>query len=326
MSESGPPLKFRIILNPRSQGLIGRSIDEVTKNIERAIVKAGHQVDEIALYQDIDHSFNVVLANHDFDVLMVGGGDGTLKSAATKLLNTEIALAPLPLGTVCLLARDLKIPRRIREATRLLAKGRIDTMDVAYINDEIFLSCCAFGLAASVCEIREEVRDAEISDWPDLLFDITHTITDAEPIRMIIDDGQRPNTIRTHVAFVSNNAFHWNGTRLLHRDTLSSGKLAFYAQPLPSRWQAIGTMLRTIFGGFRQPETFSESLSQLEIETTPDLLTVTIDGELSQLRSPFTLRIEPGALRIVRPNKQAPPLLNELLSIKESLTPARHRR
>lgn len=303
MPASGPSLKFRILLNPRSRGLMGRSIDDVSRTIETALLDAGHNIDRIAKSPDIQQSFDMLLADQNFDVLLIGGGDGTLKSAASRLLGSEIAMAPLPLGTVCLLARDLKIPRRIREAARLLANGRIERMDVARINDEHFLSCCAFGLAANVCEIREVARDADITTWPDLLFDVTRTIADAEPIRMRIDDGQRTQGLRTHVAFVSNNAFHWNGTRLMHRDTLSSGRLALYAQHLPGRWQAILTMLRTIVGGFRTPEILSERLRHVDIATKPELLTVTIDGELSKLRSPFNLSIDPGALKILRPNK-----------------------
>src|SRR5690606_21759276 len=49
-------------------------------------------------------------AAQDHDEVWVGGGDGTLRSAAELMVKRRGTLGVLPLGTMNLLARDLNIP------------------------------------------------------------------------------------------------------------------------------------------------------------------------------------------------------------------------
>lgn len=53
------------------------------------------------------------------------GGDGTLAEAARGLLNRETALAPLPGGTVNVLARELGVPGEESRAVAALVAGRM---------------------------------------------------------------------------------------------------------------------------------------------------------------------------------------------------------
>lgn len=56
------------------------------------------------------------------------GGDGTLAEAARGLLDTGTALAPLPGGTMNVLAREVGLPRRAPRAVRALLAGRVITI------------------------------------------------------------------------------------------------------------------------------------------------------------------------------------------------------
>ena len=53
------------------------------------------------------------------------GGDGTLAEAARGLLNRDTALAPLPGGTVNVLARELGVPAEESRAVAALVAGRV---------------------------------------------------------------------------------------------------------------------------------------------------------------------------------------------------------
>ena len=57
-----------------------------------------------------------------FDAVAVGGGDGTLSSAAEVLSGGRVPLGVLPLGTLNHFARDLGVPANLGEAARIIAR------------------------------------------------------------------------------------------------------------------------------------------------------------------------------------------------------------
>ena len=61
-------------------------------------------------------------------VVFCWGGDGTLAEAARGLLDTGTALAPLPGGTMNVLAREVGLPRQAPRAVRALLAGRVVTI------------------------------------------------------------------------------------------------------------------------------------------------------------------------------------------------------
>jgi diacylglycerol kinase (ATP) len=56
-------------------------------------------------------------------MLIVCGGDGTINEAAQALVGSQTALAIWPCGTANVLAKDLRLPRRIPQAAELIASG-----------------------------------------------------------------------------------------------------------------------------------------------------------------------------------------------------------
>ncbi|QYO64868.1 diacylglycerol kinase family protein [Leptolyngbya sp. 7M] len=59
------------------------------------------------------------------DLVIVGGGDGTINAAIEGLLETQLPLGVLPLGTANNLARSLNIPSHLPSACRIIAAGKL---------------------------------------------------------------------------------------------------------------------------------------------------------------------------------------------------------
>jgi len=103
-----------LIVNPKARNGKGFSADM------RAILERGG----ISLVEKTAKSdetiSDVILGNRDVDLVIVGGGDGTLNAAAKGLMETKLPLAILPLGTANDFARTIGIPADPTEATRQL--------------------------------------------------------------------------------------------------------------------------------------------------------------------------------------------------------------
>ncbi len=82
-------------------------------------------------------------------LLVVAGGDGTISNIAPALINTNVPLGILPLGTGNILARELAIPVNPDKAAQLLAgKFQVRRIDAIEMEGRVFLLGVSVGLSA----------------------------------------------------------------------------------------------------------------------------------------------------------------------------------
>lgn len=86
------------------------------------------------------------------DLVVVGGGDGTVASAAGLVAGTDVVLGVLPLGTANDLARTLEIPRDLSRAFAALAEGKVVDIDLGRANGRPFLNVASAGLSVAVTQ------------------------------------------------------------------------------------------------------------------------------------------------------------------------------
>lgn len=72
------------------------------------------------------------------DLVVACGGDGTINEVARGLVETEVPLAIIPLGSGNGIARHFKIPFKISEAVQLIKKNKVAKMDVGEVNGHYF--------------------------------------------------------------------------------------------------------------------------------------------------------------------------------------------
>jgi diacylglycerol kinase (ATP) len=85
------------------------------------------------------------------ELVVVAGGDGTVRSVGTVLAGTGVPMALLPSGTGNLLARNLGIPLEVEAAARVAASGRTVGLDVGRADDgECFLVMAGTGFDAAM--------------------------------------------------------------------------------------------------------------------------------------------------------------------------------
>ena len=101
--------------------------------LEEAIENPQHLPEVIRHYQ------------HQVDLVIIGGGDGTLNAAVDALVETQLPLGILPLGTANDLARTLEIPNSLPEACKIIARGKIRRIDLGWVNGKHFFNVASLG-------------------------------------------------------------------------------------------------------------------------------------------------------------------------------------
>ncbi|RLV47774.1 lipid kinase [Nocardioides mangrovicus] len=86
------------------------------------------------------------------DLLVVGGGDGTISCAADHVAGTAVTLGVLPLGTANDFARTLQLPTDLGSAVHTLVAGKVVDVDLGRVDGRAFLNVASVGLSVGVTE------------------------------------------------------------------------------------------------------------------------------------------------------------------------------
>ena len=91
-------------------------------------------------------------ADSGADLVVVGGGDGTLSEAAHQLAHRDVCLGVVPLGTTNNFARGLGLPLRLPAALRVLTGGKVADVDLGHVAGQHFANLTSLGLSVQVAE------------------------------------------------------------------------------------------------------------------------------------------------------------------------------
>lgn len=245
------------------------------------------------------------LAGHP-DLLVAGGGDGTVSAAASGLTGCpQTALGILPLGTLNHFCKDLGIGGGLEDAVAAIARGHAREVDVAQVNGRIFVNNCSVGAYPEAVRRRERLRERD--GHPKMLAMALASLAVLRRLRVELRLDGRIAACRTPAVLVSNNRYD---TRLLkedRRERLDSGELWTYTtkaeKPLHLAWLAV----RALFGRLEETDDFESWPSHTVRLSLPRYDTlVGIDGEVLRLRLPLDFKILPRALRVLAPEEPSP--------------------
>lgn len=86
------------------------------------------------------------------DLLVIGGGDGSVGAAASRIAGSDVVLAVLPLGTANDFARTLELDQDPETAVRQMLEGKVINVDIGRVNGHTYLNVASFGLSVAVTD------------------------------------------------------------------------------------------------------------------------------------------------------------------------------
>jgi diacylglycerol kinase family enzyme len=244
-----------------------------------------------------------VAARDSFDALAVGGGDGTIGTAAAALAGTGIPLGVLPLGTLNHFARDLGIPPLLELACLAIGEGCARDVDVAEVNGRVFVNNSSIGIYPYMVEARDAQRRAlGLGKWGAMAIAFASMLRRFPVHRLTIRTADATLAHKTPCAFIGNNRYVLEGAALGTREALDDGALCVYVARSRSRLHFLRTMLKAMLGRMTPRADFEELRAEtVEIGSRARRLRVALDGELVQMQPPLRYAIRRAALRVLVP-------------------------
>jgi YegS/Rv2252/BmrU family lipid kinase len=117
--------------------------------------------DELECYKSlsIDDSGSHIKQSFDnYDVFVAAGGDGTVRTVASELVDTRKILGVLPMGSGNGFAREFGFRPNIRSLVKDIKKAETLTADVIDINGLICLNCAGIGLDSFVAHSFDRLK------------------------------------------------------------------------------------------------------------------------------------------------------------------------
>lgn len=301
-------MHYLAVLN-RDGGTL-RTMDlDVFRAEARGILDAhGHTLDcRIVSGADVEDALRAAAAAEGVDVVLAGGGDGTISTAAEAAFQSGVALAVLPAGTMNLFARTLKIPLDLTEALHAIAGGEITSVDIATANGEPFVHQFSVGIHARLVRIRDGLTyRSRVGKMVASLRAISAAVVD--PPRFEVEIVSPRGRVKRKVSgiAVSNNPF--GEGHFPHADTLDAGVLGVYVAAPMTTGELARLTVDIMLGNWRDSPMISEAEVSEVMLTFPKrkrTAQAVIDGELIKLDRDVHIVLHPRALKVVVPRRQA---------------------
>lgn len=285
-----------VILNSASGG--GHA-DSVTAAIEAEFRNAGRtarvtMVKPDTLKQTIEHA-----VRDGARVIVVGGGDGTLSTAASALAGSDAMLGVLPLGTLNHFAKDQRIPLDLPGAVRTIVAGHVERVDVGDVNGHTFINNSSLGIYPDIVRLRQRLGVAKWIGMAAATWLVLRRVSTLD-VRIASDNGER--LYCTPFAFIGNNEYVVEGLEMGARKTLQAGTLSLYTARRAGRLGVLRLALQALFRRLEDSHDFDTVIaSDITIRTRRQRIRVAIDGEVCMQEMPLRYRSRPGALRVLVP-------------------------
>lgn len=279
-----------LLLNPNSrQGTEAR----LQVGVQR-LREAGIEVEQLESISPEASRRAVEDRCREIDLVILGGGDGTISAMAATLVNCQLAFAVLPLGTANDLARSLGVADSLGQAFDAIIANHRRRIDLGCLNGHYFFNAAQIGLGPKV---TEELTDEVKKRWGVLgyLKALFAALSRSDRFRADITvDGRHHRVNSMHLA-VGNGRFYGGGNVISQDAYIDDGLLSLYSLQPQTLWTLLllAPLLRT--GSQQQHRRIFTAQGGVIDINTRRRMAVHADGEPSS-HTPARIQICPGAL------------------------------
>lgn len=305
---------------PRSIGRVAVVINGkagAARTCDRSLLRSQIRtaLEEIGDLQDISFveprawlpALRALTARSDIDTVIVGGGDGSISSAGTVLVDSGKAMGVIPLGTFNLFARSLRIPIGFDAFLAALPGFRLEAIDTGSLTDRsgrehVFLHHVSLGMHPQFIEVREAMPYA--SRFGKMLASLRvwrQTLRSLKQIPLAFGGDLNRVKARYYQAAVTVGSFREGFGDLPHAEDLTLGDLDLVLLPARGRLDFVLALLLAALGRWRSNSRLEvEAVRRLVIDSHRPTLRISIDGELERLPPPFSIQVKPKSLLVLR--------------------------
>jgi len=297
MEKETQPKKMLFIINPISGGIDKEDFLTVLKDFMES------QKQDFEIYmtrgKDDKTKISALIKSLKPAVVVAAGGDGTCNLVAQLLLNKNIKLGIIPLGSANGLATGFKLPTDFRENLQIITNNKSNALDVLQINDDhISLHLSDIGVNAKIIKKFEQDGVRGFLGYGKHFFD---EVRNAEPAKFKIITAKKSRKKTAYMIIIANAAEYGTGAVVNPNAQLDDGLF----EVIVIRPKKMGQLLKMIIPFFtrkiHQLDFIDIYKEKAVIIENYNRLPLQIDGEIIGQPERIHVEILPHALQLIIP-------------------------
>jgi YegS/Rv2252/BmrU family lipid kinase len=292
-------------MTKRALLLINRHSRKGKENFAQTVELLNHwdfEIISVPLKKVEDIPFLMEKYRSNIDLVIVGGGDGTLNAMVDVLVETQLPLGIIPLGTANDLARTLGIPNSIAEACRIIAEGNLKYIDLGWVNNKYFFNVASLGLSVKITQKLSKGLKRRLGilayAWTAL-----QVLSKTRPFTAMIGIDGENIKVKTLQIAIGNGRYYGGGMPIAYDAQIDDQRLDLYSLEIEHWWQ-IFPLLWTLPRGQQGLLSWVRTLNGKEIQIqTRKPHSINTDGEITST-TPAMFRVIPAALGVYIPRQE----------------------
>ncbi len=238
--------------------------------------------------------------------IVICGGDGTINQIVNAIIDIDVNIGIIPMGSGNGLAFAAKIPKQVDKALDIIFNGKASYIDSFFINEIFSCMLCGLGFDAQVAHDFAKQPKRGLKTY--IKQSINNFIT-ATPYRFeIINKGLAFTTDAYFISIANSNQFG-NQFTIAPKASLNDGLLDIVIVKKMSKLRMLWAIFKQIRSGEvkqHEEKTFHEK-DILYFQTNKLIINnlmnapLHIDGDPVNTHKKFLVEIIPGAFKLIQP-------------------------
>ncbi len=266
-----------------------------------ALETAGVKLAEARAFDEAPDLIEAVgqAAAHGTQVVIVGGGDGSLSASLKAMVKTGSTLGVMPLGTGNQFARDLDIPSDITRASQIIAAGFRAKVVVTELNGAPFLNVATLGLSTLIARNLDPTAKKLLGKLAYAVA-VFRALRKMKPFHAQWELPSGPQAFDIVQMVVGNGRLHAGPFPLAPDASIADGLLDGYAIRTGSKLEHWKAAMMLPFGGHVNLDSVPAFRATNFRMTTQPKVGITVDGE-EVWHDKMEFIVQPSALSVIIP-------------------------
>ncbi|MEO6894563.1 MAG: YegS/Rv2252/BmrU family lipid kinase [Ginsengibacter sp.] len=280
-------------------------------DLEKKIIKkcGEHNTSFEILFTSKEGDYNFLhdqILNENITDIAIAGGDGSVRHIVSAVLNLEVNIGIIPLGSGNGLARTAGIPKSVDKAIEVILAGKSSATDVFLINNELSTHVCGLGFDAKVAHDFAGSKKRGLHSYTRIA--LKNFVT-AKTYSFILEaDGERIEEEAFLICIANSNQFG-NNFKVAPKASICDGLLDIVIVKKTSKPKVVLSFIEQLLSGkvqspkskkFNEKNILYFQTRKLKIEN-PQLAPYHIDGDPADTTKLFSVEILPAAYKLLHP-------------------------